>query len=327
VPDSNGKTLPLDASSGQVHWSTHSLPDRGLIGRVEQVDLQSGMSMTAACGQCCGDTVAWGEVTPDTVTGLIGDSGQFAAFEVDVDCYQNHWSFQVPNGGGSGQATWSSDDPSVATCDGNGIAVATGGGDTRIHARWDAIENFESEDGSYCIQQTTPMDTWANCDVQVPTSLQVLNVNVLPDGSGPPNGCPGSANYGIRVDIKYLVLDQNSPPRAILSANMTPHEMVTLFDGETSDNDIGPVPGYPTSSHNTAPDGTFHDVPFGLCSNFPIAGKNATQRIRMIWNGISHEVRFQQFTVQAPGSASFGHGTITNFVFSPGFGQDISASR
>lgn len=65
------------------------------------------------------------------------------------------------------------------------------------------------------------------------------------------------------------VLDQSAKP--IQSANMRPHEKGTFFTGGTYDNDVGHVPGYPTSSQNTAADGTFHDVPFGLCSNLPIS--------------------------------------------------------
>lgn len=63
--------------------------------------------------------------------------------------------------------------------------------------------------------------------VQVPTSLSVLNVTVLPNGQGVNFGCSGLANYGILVDIKYQVLDQNGNP--ITSANMTPHGQGTAF--------------------------------------------------------------------------------------------------
>jgi len=148
---------------------------------------------------------------------------------------------------------------------------------------------------------------------------------VLPDGSGPPNGCPGSLNYGIMVDIKYQVLDQAGQP--IRSATMTPYETVTFFTGGQGQGNIGPVPGYPTSSLTTAADGTFHDVPFGTCSVTPILapGENATQDINLVMpGGASYPVRAQYFTVTAP---TFGHGTITNNVVSPGWGPDISATR
>jgi hypothetical protein len=108
------------------------------------------------------------------------------------------------------------------------------------------------------------------------------------------------------VDIKYQVLDQNKNP--IQSANMTPHETGTYFSGGTLNNNIGPVPGYPTSSATTAADGTFHDVPFGASASLPISapGLTATQNITMIMpNGLSPAVLSQTFTVTAPGSQSF----------------------
>jgi hypothetical protein len=166
-----------------------------------------------------------------------------------------------------------------------------------------------------------------NFFVQIPTSLSVNSVTVLPDGPDPPSGCPGSLNYGIKVDIQYTVLDQNGAGHSIQSASMTPHETGTFFTGGSFDNNIGPVSGYPTSGATTASDGTFHDVPVGICRAFPISnpGLTATQTITMIvggTGGTSYEVRKNQgVTVTAPGAASFGHGTMTNSV------GDIKANR
>jgi hypothetical protein len=164
--------------------------------------------------------------------------------------------------------------------------------------------------------------------VQVPTSLKFLSVTVLPDGSTGAFGCPPSKNYGLRVDIKYQVLDQQSPPQVIQSSQMTPHEKGTLFDGTPFDNNIGPVANYPTSSATTAADGTFHDVPFGICTPTPIDSPlTATQNITIILGSKSYPVRSQTWTVSAPGASSFGHGTIKNTITSPGTGSDVSATR
>jgi hypothetical protein len=123
-------------------------------------------------------------------------------------------------------------------------------------------------------------------------------------------------------------MDQNSKP--IASSSMIAHEKGTFFDGSPLDSNIGPVLGYPTSSKTTASDGTFHDVPFGACSSVPISnpGVTATQNITMIMpDGSSYPVRSQTATVTAPGTASFGHGTIKNNITSPGSGSDINATR
>jgi len=111
-------------------------------------------------------------------------------------------------------------------------------------------------------------------------------------------------------------------------ASMTPHENGTLFDGSPFDNNIGPVPNYPTSSATTAADGTFHDVPFGACSPTPIyTPLTATQNITILVGGNSYRVRTQTWSVSAPGSSSFGRGTIQNAITYPGTGSNVSATR
>lgn len=163
-----------------------------------------------------------------------------------------------------------------------------------------------------------------NFYIQVPTSIAFNSVSVLPDGISGAVGCPGSAWSGIKVDIKYQVLDQNSPGQPIQSSNMTPHEQGTLFSGTPYNNNIGPVSGYPTSSATTASDGTYHDVPFGACANGTFSSVTATQNITMIVGTASYGVRSQNWTVTG---TTLGHGTIRNSITSPGSGSDVSASR
>ena len=153
----------------------------------------------------------------------------------------------------AGFGGWRTDNSSVATAS-NAVVTGVGAGQTTHYAN--GIENITV--GKQCTRSNRGSN--GPVGVQVPTSLKVLSVTVLPNGSGPPNGCPGSQNYGIKVDIKYQVLDQDS--NSIQASSMTPHEKGVLFDGTAFDTDIGPFPGYPTSSQNTATDGTFHDVPF-----------------------------------------------------------------
>ena len=86
VADPNGKVIPRDATRGQVHWSVKGKETKSLIGRVEQVDLGKGLSMTAACGVCCPDSYYSSWLTPGSVTGYIGDTTQFTPYEQDKDC-------------------------------------------------------------------------------------------------------------------------------------------------------------------------------------------------------------------------------------------------
>ena len=55
--------------------------------------------------------------------------------------------------------------------------------------------------------------------------------------------------------------------------------------------------------------------------------KDCDSNITIILNGASYPVRSQTWSVSAPGSGSFGHGTISNSIASPGGGTDVSASR
>lgn len=218
---------------------------------------------------------------------------------------------------------WKTANQSVATVDTHGMHTGVAAGSTNSSTQGKLLSPY----GRYqCTNQAyTPT---GGDNVQKPTSLKVLSVTVLPNGAGPPNGCPPSANYGIMVDIKYQVLDQNS--KAIALSSMTPHETGTYFDGSPLNSDIGPAAGYPTSSQTTASDGTFHDVPFGVCSSLPLSnpGLTATQNITVVMpGGSSFSVRSQTATVTAPGSASFGHGTLKNNITSPGTGSDINATR
>jgi hypothetical protein len=213
---------------------------------------------------------------------------------------------------------------------GTGItATVKSSNDTTLTVDLAVASNATAGNHSISVSAGGQTSNSVNFFVQVPTSLKFVSVTVLPDGPAPPSGCPGSANYGIRIDIKYQVQDQQSPSVTIQSASMTPHEKGTFFTGGNFDSNIGPVKDYPTSSMNTASDGTFHDVPFGLCNPTPInMPLTATQNITMILpSGTAYPVRSQSFSLSAPNATSFGHGTIQNTITSPGTGSDISASR
>jgi len=209
-------------------------------------------------------------------------------------------------------------------------ATVTNSNDKQITASFVIDSGAKTGNHTFTVSDDQGKSSAKNFFVQKPASLKVKNVTVLPDGSGPPFGCSARFPYGIQVDITYQVLDQDDDPQPIQSTNMMPHEKGTFFLGGSVDSDIGPAPGYPTSSKTTAADGTFHDVPFGSCSLFPISlpGRTATQNITIIVpNQQPFPVRSQTATVTAPGSQSFEHGKLTNTITSPGSGLDIQAER
>ncbi len=315
-PDANGNIIPPSVREGSASFASAKGASTSMT-----VVISGGIYnvSTATCGNtcvtCCGNS-NFGVSVPAYCP--IGET--MACTSSAVNC----WGTTV-------QPSWSSSNTSIVTIDGSGSMTGHSIGSANIVADFSQSIVYT---GQICTQGTTPPcptggPVYTNSStVQVPTSLKFISVSVLPDGSTGAFGCPPSNNYGIRVDIKYQVLDQQSPAQVIKSSSMTPHEKGTLFDGSAFDNNIGPVNGYPTSSATTAADGTFHDVPFGYCQNTPInTPRTATQNITIIFGGQSYPVRSQTWSVSAPGSSSFGHGTITNTITSPGTGSDVSATR
>ncbi len=97
VPDGYGRTLPLDATGGQVHWSNRGRTRLPMIGRAEQVSLLGGVSMTAACGEpCCGDVFAGGFMSPAGAFGFAGAITTFVATEEWQDCFGTPFSAPAP---------------------------------------------------------------------------------------------------------------------------------------------------------------------------------------------------------------------------------------
>ena len=312
-PDPEGHIIPSSVQEGSAQFASAK-------GRREKITLViaggvynvSTATCASCCMNCCGDS-NFG-FSPDPILCPIGESMQCTS--TATDCYGN------PVGG-----DWSSSNPSVMTVSNSSnsiTATVTGvaAGQTTLTLDFGPVIDY---DGLYCVQPAIcPMNNHqgsGGATVQVPTSLKFLSVTVLPDGMTGAVGCPSSNWYGIKVDIKYQVMDQNNPPNAIQSGAMIPHETGTLFSGTFYDNDIGPVPNYPTSGKYTAADGTFHDVPLGACANGAFSSLTATQTVTIIMpSSNSYFVRSQTWTVT--GNNGVGHGTINN-----GTGSDVSATR
>jgi hypothetical protein len=153
---------------------------------------------------------------------------------------------------------------------------------------------------------------------QTPTSLKVLSATELPTATtippGKNTGCTKST-YGIMIDIKYQVLDGANPPQPINDATMVPTEHIVKNwpGGGTMGGDIGGTqPLYPSSSRTTASDGTFHDIPLGICSDIPFNNPfSISQDINIVMsNGDTYKVRHNDFQISS--TNLFNHGTITN---------------
>src|SRR5205807_2393152 len=104
--------------------------------------------------------------------------------------------------------------------------------------------------------------------VQVPAQLKFLKA-VVSSINATANGCPAAnigkeGPFGMKIAVRYQVLDQDSPAKSII-ATMPLREDLTTFvvDGQPQkDTGFGlPV----TTSGNTEADGSFLDQPVGAC--------------------------------------------------------------
>jgi hypothetical protein len=161
VPDANGRKIPANATGGHVHWSIDGNEQVGIIGRVEQVDFAKGISMTAACSECCPDSWYNFWIDPDTVVGFAGDSGQFAAMQQNITCYGEILDpFQRFPG------NFTSTDPSVASCDSSGFATALSPGITNIGASWTVLFwDYDPTGYGGCTRYNESANPDASCDV------------------------------------------------------------------------------------------------------------------------------------------------------------------
>jgi hypothetical protein len=94
VPDAQGRTIPASVSTGQVHWSIgHGTDRRGIVGRVEQVDLAHGVSSTYACPMPTTDiySSSWIEPSGDVIS--VGQYAQFTVWEEDEDAFTHEIGF------------------------------------------------------------------------------------------------------------------------------------------------------------------------------------------------------------------------------------------
>jgi hypothetical protein len=158
-PDVNGNVIPVSVSEGKVHWSIQDAGIKSLIGRLEQADMRNGLSTTVACGICCPDSHYRSWVSPDFVTGSIGDTQQFRLFRQYQNCFGDITSPSqdfTPN--------WSCDNTSVATIDSfSGFATAVGVGRSRISNHF--LSTIYTDEGSYCSESTGMDEATAICSV------------------------------------------------------------------------------------------------------------------------------------------------------------------
>lgn len=155
---------------------------------------------------------------------------------------------------------------------------------------------------------------------QVPSGLAVAAVTTLPTGTSGDYGCTPAMNFGIKVKVRYQVVDQDGNP--ISSSHMEPQEEIIdqVINGISSSpipdwKDIGPsrISG---SSRFTSSGGQYLDAPLGICGSVPFRA-SADQEVSVLVNGQRYPVRAQHLEIS---SSAQGQGEVSNAL-------DISRSR
>jgi hypothetical protein len=310
LPDENGNTIPAGVHEGSAEIAGIQAEQEHIL--VAMAAGTYNVRKATCAGNC---TTCGGYTGVDEFDFLDGSIPVGSTTTVTYSLLNNSGTYvNVSN-----SSTWSSSNSGIATVNTPGTVGGVAAGSFTAYATTSyqpEYDKFVCPTGDSINCPEKEFSTSGPGTIQLPNSLEVLNVTVLPNGQGLNFGCSGLANYGIRVDIKYQVLDQNGKP--ILSANMIPHEHGVFFGGGGYDNNIGPT-GFANSTLTTAADGTFHDVPLGVCANGAFSSLSDAQFITIIMpDGSAPSVRGQTFTATGQ---SAGHGTLSNSV------GDISATR
>jgi hypothetical protein len=248
APDAEGNTIPPSIHEGSAKI-TGSHADNEIV--LLAVDAGTYNVRKATCGEEC-----------YTCDGYSNWAVSPSSFTVDVDGTTSLEFVAAYDDGSqvdlSGDATWESEDPSVATVHGgSGSATVTGvaGGSVTIPA-------VDSSDPDYtpniCLQdgepETCPMASGggATAGGTVPTPTYFG-----PTGYTPASGDCESGSGGTFISVSDQVLDQNGNPMQVSGLN--PQELVC--------NSSSCQTGYNNFSHpvTTGSTGTFSDYPIGSC--------------------------------------------------------------
>src|SRR3954466_10518352 len=142
---------------------------------------------------CCGPSVSKINVDPTNIGRGFSEDATIPGID---DCTEDEVDAT------SYFTTWSTDSSSVATA---GYAVFNGIADGSTTGRASGLLPIGGGiDSRSCPSSTRHLSNIIH--VALPSSLSVISVTNL--------DCPGSANYGIKVDVKYQVLDNLGVPLA-----------------------------------------------------------------------------------------------------------------
>jgi hypothetical protein len=138
LEDAKGRVIPVEVSRGQIHWSLMGGERKTLLGRVEQIDTEHGVSATYACPPATEDIFDAAEISPSWGYVEPGEDFSFGALERDRDGLTNDLGEWYDIGD---SLTWHSSVPGVADLYSHtfwwgvpGQFLGKSGGEIQVHA-------------------------------------------------------------------------------------------------------------------------------------------------------------------------------------------------
>jgi hypothetical protein len=276
VPDARGRTIPIDAESGQFSWSIRGGDPKGMLGRQVEINDSVGIDSTYACFDLGAHWFHYDYLDPWELYTYVGRTGWFTAWEVDQNVYEDDAEpYEI-----SGSLDWypNYDDTKIEGI-GGGAFVATGEGVSAMEGYGES-QAYDPSCANECqfspsyapidlmgdvhVTQATPtsfvVDTTAPSGFTSNPALVAGNTDALPkivvrykwestSGSLPDlntNSCP----MIIGEDISY-VYDNGSPSHSFPNGIVFIRPELHDFPVQLGKNTIKAVLGK---------DGTFDDV-------------------------------------------------------------------
>ena len=251
VPDRLGRTIPRDATYGQVHWSAKGRERHVIIGRAEHVAQDGRVSASYACVNCCPDNPYENWSEPGSLALSPGsDHPAIVEWLRDIDCYDTVLeAYDLGNGG----LQWQSSNTSVATVIwgevtpvGGGSAYITG---TYQTSWWAHEQNTDCEDDPYFVVYETPVQV----QCAVPTNFRRTGASTESNGTLKVEYAWDSSHGPLSNLSACLMLERVQYP----NYPTTPYSWPAPFQNQTANPTISagfaPIAGAAMDTHSPSP--------------------------------------------------------------------------
>jgi hypothetical protein len=267
VPDAWGHTIPVNITSGQVHWSAKGHERYVMIGRAEHTDIAHGVSASYACINCCPDNPYSSWTIDDPIVTSVDDWVDVFLTLQDIDCYN---TVLQPYAVDWHSLNWYVADTGIATGSNNATVTGVSAGSTTLYATYEADWWYKDvyDGGWFCNSESYPVSFQTSVQVQAATSLRVVSGSYTTQSFG---------NYNFQRI--YEVLDQNGA--VIAKSGQAVTESYSAFSSNGCN-----LTAPQTASTSTNGQGRFQDnysmssAP-ATCNSNPNCTSAATQTIRV----------------------------------------------